>query len=193
MRTSSAPQRKAYAWAAATDLYWRRSPGWTPSLASSRRICSAASTASSDQGSARAAACAASTSSAVIAVESFGAWSRVQSSFLRPAIVMIGRTALRNRNRSSSAVSSLPVSGEGHSFEAATQSRSGTGTDTPSFSNVRSLSIRSRVFRMAEDAFQISSTNASSASGRRPVGDAAVAVLLEGARSRSARRPPRGW
>ena len=116
MRTSSAPQRKAYAWAAATDLYWRRSPGWTPSLASSRRISSAASTASSDQGSARAAACAASTSSAVIDVESFGAWSRVQSSFFRPAIVMIGRTALRNRNRSRSAVSSLPVSGLGHSL-----------------------------------------------------------------------------
>ena len=61
------------------------------------------------------------------------------------------------------------MSGDGHSFEAATHSFSGTVFTTPSPpSKVRSLSTFSSVFRMALDALKISSRNANSASGNLP-------------------------
>jgi len=77
---------------------------------------------------------------------------------------------LRRRNRSKTAASSFPVSGDGHSFDAATQSFSGTGRATPSpASKVRSLRIRRRVLRTADDALNTSSRKATSAVGSLPV------------------------
>jgi hypothetical protein len=55
----------------------------------------------------------------------------------------------------------LPLSGDGHSFDAPTHSFSGTGLTTPSpASNVRSLSNFNNVFKIAEDALKSSSTKA---------------------------------
>src|SRR5262249_9106084 len=99
-----------------------------------------------------------------------GAWSRVHRRRFRPSRVRIGRTDRLKQNRSKSAESSLPVSGLGHSFEAATHSFRGTGRATPSpASKTRSFRIFRSVLRIAEDALKISSQNVKSASGSLPV------------------------
>ena len=87
-----------------------------------------------------------------------------------PLTVTIGRTAFRRTKRSKRAASSLPVSGLGHSFDAATHSLRGTLTTVPSpTSKVRSLRIFNRTLRMADDAFMISSRKQRWASGNLPV------------------------
>jgi hypothetical protein len=113
---------------------------------------------------------ASSTSAGEIGAESLGVWSRVQSRRCRPGWVRIGGTARRSRNRSKRAESSLPVSGEGHSFAAPRQSFSGTRRTTPSpESKIRSLRIFRRQLRIADEPLKHSSMKAKSASGSLPV------------------------
>jgi hypothetical protein len=125
------------------------------------RTASRASWASADHGNPWACRRAWSTSVGVTAAETHGTWSRAHRSFCRPTWERIGDTAFRWRKRSLTAASSFPVTGAAHSFEAATQSLSGTGRATPSPAwNVRSLSTRRRVFRTADDASYTSSRKA---------------------------------
>lgn len=76
---------------------------------------------------------------------------------------------MRVRARATSRTSLRSWKALGHSLEAATRSRSGTGRDTPPpWPNVRPFGVRKNVLRMARLASNTSSRKATSASGRRP-------------------------